>query len=218
MNGCYRITLRGSREYESRTQVLSNGDSLRIISDVTDRMAREQHLEFLALHDPLTGLPNRAFFDREFATRLERVKGTTASLVLMLIDLDRIKQVNDEFGHPAGDALLVEVSRRMKVAGRRSDFDARIGGDEFAMLILDEAGDTDESAAARRVIESISRPIAYQGYAFVPGATIGIARAGSGAESPASLLVEADGALYTAKAAGRGIWRVYGASAISRRA
>jgi len=206
-DGDYRMTMRGERTYEARTRVMMNGHVLRLIADITDRVAHESRLEHLALHDPLTSLPNRAYLEQEFKTRLSEAGN---DLVLMLIDLDHFKQVNDSNGHLAGDALLVEVAKRMKSVLRHGDFVARIGGDEFAVLLSDSEPASRNADIANRLIKNIRRPMSYNGEALQPGATIGIARANGADDTLPDVVKRADGALYAAKQAGRGTWNMEG--------
>jgi len=160
---------------------------------------REQaaQLAHLALHDPLTGLANRALLNDRLAQALVVRRGHQVSV--LLLDLDDFKSVNDVSGHTAGDQLLVEVARQLLRCVRAGDTVCRLGGDEFAIVIED--GDPDE--LARRLLDELSRPVVVENRFVVPAASIGIA-SGGGESTPKTLLVEADVAMYAAKAAGKG--------------
>lgn len=172
-----------------------------ISRDVTEqRQARQRErahaaqLAHLALHDPLTGLGNRALLterlDRAFAAR-DRPFG------LVLVDLDGFKAVNDSHGHAVGDELLVEVGRRLRRCGRPADTAVRLGGDEFAILV-----EGDPAPVAARVLEQLSAPVTIAERRFVPTGSVGAAR-GADAGAPDQLLLHADLAMYAAKAAGK---------------
>jgi len=173
---------------------------LEIGTDVTARKRAEEELARQALHDTLTGLPNRALlFDRmEQALRAAARDGTPVAL--LLLDLDRFKEVNDTLGHPAGDALLVEVATRLRTALRTSDTVARLGGDEFAVLLPgdDAAGGV---SAATTIGAALAAPIVVEGHALTVGGSIGIAAHPAHGDDVTALLRHADIAMYTAKRA-----------------
>jgi diguanylate cyclase (GGDEF)-like protein len=175
-----------------------------------DRQAAERRLLRLALTDPLTGLPNRVLF----ADRLEQALARTAraggrgrkapKLVLMFMDLDGFKEVNDRLGHAAGDEVLVEVARRMLEEVRGVDTVARLGGDEFTVLL--EGVSTVDGAVglARRLAAVLAEPYAVSGGEAQVSAAIGIAVAAPTTEDAGSLLRRADAAMYAAKREGQG--------------
>ncbi|MEI4274081.1 EAL domain-containing protein [Klenkia sp. LSe6-5] len=170
------------------------------LRDVTGRVELESRLTHQALHDPLTGLSNR----RLFADRLDhalRRRGSRA-LTVVLCDLDGFKDVNERFGHAAGDALLVEVAARLRTVAREGDTVARLGGDEFALLLED----TDLAGArevADRVHDWLAVPLALDGTAVTVSAGIGLAAAGTQGVTGEELLQHADVAVYQAKDGGR---------------
>src|SRR5690606_2659817 len=164
-----------------------------------ERKQTELHLARLAHYDPLTDIPNRILFrDRlEHAIRLAERDNT--GFTLMFIDLNGFKQVNDTFGHDAGDALIRICAERLNESMRRSDSVARMGGDEFTLLLQNIENQTDIAHIAEKVIESISQPAQINGYEVVVGCSIGIAiypHAGMDADT---LLKNADMAMYKAK-------------------
>jgi diguanylate cyclase (GGDEF)-like protein len=176
----------------------------------------------LAYVDALTGLANRARFLERLQAALGRasVGGDPNRIAILLIDLDGFKAVNDSFGHAAGDSLLTEVAARLLDATRGRDTVARLGGDEFAVLLDGLHNDSDTVVVAERVVSSIGKPFMLMGQRAVIGASIGIARAPAAGEhrsaittpeaesltAAASLLHEADLALYRAKRLGKGRW------------
>jgi diguanylate cyclase (GGDEF)-like protein/PAS domain S-box-containing protein len=177
--------------------------------DVTDRHRAESELAHQALHDPLTGLPNRSLLldrlERAIA-RAERVPGT--SVVVIFLDLDRFKVVNDSLGHATGDRLLVAVARRLRDAVRPSDTVARLGGDEFVICCEDVASGEQALDVATRILEEIHKPFAIGEREVYVTTSIGIAIT-EGATPPESLLRDADAAMYEAKDKGRDRYEVF---------
>jgi diguanylate cyclase (GGDEF)-like protein len=156
-----------------------------------------------AEHDSLTGLPNRSLF----AQRVDLALRTGADPVVMFIDLDDFKRVNDSLGHAAGDALLVEVARRLRGSVRNSDTPARLGGDEFAILVEDGGVDT-AIRLAQRIIEALADPVDTGGTQVLTRGSVGIAVAGT-ARNRTDLLRKADLAMYAAKNRGKGQFAVF---------
>jgi len=171
--------------------------------------ASQVMLEQLAYADPLTGLPNRRLFSDELRhMRAQAVRDKTP-FTLLLIDLDHFKQVNDTLGHDAGDALLVEVARRLRLCVRETDRLARLGGDEFAVLLNNTADEQDVDQVARRIVDSVSEPIPFGAHRMRVGASIGAAACHGTQASDEALYKQADLALYQAKSAGRNTWVWY---------
>ena len=171
-------------------------------SDVTRVRRANDRARFLAHYDELTGLANRRLFRETLDTRLRAAEASP--IALLCLDLDRFKAVNDTRGHPAGDQLLVAVSRRLERQVRVGDLCARLGGDEFA-IVLWGADTALAQAIADRIVVEVSRAYAIDGHQLEVGASIGIAMAWPAATSYEALLRDADAALYQAKAGGRGI-------------
>jgi diguanylate cyclase (GGDEF)-like protein len=182
-----------------------------VMSNVTEETKSEQRVHFLAHHDPLTRLVNRSSFLERLEGAIEEHLDGFGSSVVMYIDLDGFKAVNDMHGHPTGDALLVEVALRIRANIENDDIAARLGGDEFALLIPIEHTLEDIKPFARKLVETISRPYLIEGQRCIIGASIGIAAVGKHGETPAALMHAADMALYKAKEAGKGTYMVFDA-------
>ncbi|MGZ4436173.1 MAG: sensor domain-containing protein [Nocardioidaceae bacterium] len=175
--------------------------SLGMIADVTVERQAEAELRHAALHDALTGLPNRALLvDRIAMAGARQQRDPEHSLAVMFLDLDHFKLVNDSRGHEVGDRLLVEVAARLEAAVRESDTVARLGGDEFA-VICEGAGEDDAAEVARRIRETLGRPVDLGGEQFYVSASIGVAL--SPPHGVSDLLRFADVAMYDAKLGGR---------------
>jgi len=179
--------------------------------DITKRREAEEKIVYLAWHDVLTGLANRALFQERLDQALALAKRGNGFAVLF-IDLDGFKAVNDTYGHPLGDSLIRAVAGRLREALRDGDTIARLGGDEFAILQLGVAGQTETTTVARRIVEAISKPFELDGHQVTVGASIGIAMAPADGVDPVELMKHADLALYRSKHDGRGIWRFFGAA------
>jgi diguanylate cyclase (GGDEF)-like protein/PAS domain S-box-containing protein len=193
---------------------------LAVAQDVTERTMLERELEHRAFHDVMTGLPNRA----RFLDRLQRAQRQAARelrpLAVLFVDLDHFKDINDSFGHEAGDQLLIDVARRLQRTLRTTETLARFGGDEFTVLLgeLRSAGEAEIIAA--RINELFQVPFIVEGHERVITVSIGIILSPQGEDNPADLLRFADIALYRAKAGGRNRYAVFdttmSASALSR--
>ncbi|MCP5300296.1 MAG: EAL domain-containing protein [Chromatiaceae bacterium] len=160
---------------------------------------REKELDHLAHHDTLTGLPNRAFFRRRLSQALSNTQSTRMLVGLLFLDLDRFKQINDSYGHAAGDSMLQEIARRLLSVFRQDDIVARLGGDEFAVL-LENLHERDEmTRLANKALSAIERPYAFGDQLFYSGASIGIAVAPDDGTDPDRLIQLADAAMYASK-------------------
>ncbi|MFC0388427.1 putative bifunctional diguanylate cyclase/phosphodiesterase [Muricoccus vinaceus] len=190
-------------------QPLADGGWVATYEDVTDSRRAESRIRHLANHDALTGLPNR----RRFNERLAEAIQAGSKLAVLFLDLDQFKNVNDTLGHQAGDELLRSAANRIRGCVREVDLIARQGGDEFAVLIEGEACRPERvEALAKRIVDVLALPFDLSGYQASVGVSIGIATALDAAASADSILKHADVALYSAKAAGRGTFRVFEAS------
>jgi diguanylate cyclase (GGDEF)-like protein/PAS domain S-box-containing protein len=174
-----------------------------ILADAIERQAAEDAMQHRALHDPLTGLPNRVLFTDRLEQALERVRRHAGSLAAILfIDVDHFKQVNDTLGHQAGDDLLIGVAARLREAVRPTDTVARFGGDEFGLLLEEIASERVAIATAERIAASFARPFVLDAGSQFVTASIGIALA-DGHQDAQALLRDADAAMYRAKQRGR---------------
>jgi diguanylate cyclase (GGDEF)-like protein len=180
-----------------------------LASDVTERRQYEQKLAEMATHDALTGLPNRALLSDRFAVALELSRRTSNRLAVMMLDLDRFKAVNDSMGHDVGDKLLKAVGKRLKETVRKSDTVARIGGDEFVVLLpqIPHAGEA--ARFAERILDAFREPFVFNGYRPQVTTSIGIAVYPEDGKNIERLLKSADNAMYRAKEQGRDIYRFY---------
>jgi diguanylate cyclase (GGDEF)-like protein/PAS domain S-box-containing protein len=183
------------------------------LSDITARKLAEERLTFNAMHDSLTGLPNRALlFDRlELAIRRFK-RDPQATFALLFLDLDRFKVVNDSLGHIYGDKLLVAFSKLLQQLLRATDTVSRLGGDEFVLLLEDSCGLDDAIQIAERILKSLERPLASDGQKFYTSSSIGIVTSLPEHNTPEDVLRDADIALYSAKAQGKARYAVFNAA------
>ncbi|PXW99388.1 PAS domain S-box-containing protein/diguanylate cyclase (GGDEF)-like protein [Sphaerotilus hippei] len=179
-----------------------------IFNDVTALRRQDDHIRHLAFHDPLTGLPNRALLLDRLEHAIDGAARLGEHLGLMFIDLDRFKQINDTLGHELGDRLLQEIAHRLRQQLLESDTAARLGGDEFVVLLEHVQDPQALGTLAERLITSLSRPVVVEPHTMQVGATIGIACFPEHGLRATDLMRQADAAMYAAKSAGRGCWRV----------
>ena len=238
---CLDATLRGSpsafefsltegaaaRHYECRYLPNASGQVLAIVRDVTQRKQTEAHIHRLAYYDALTGLPNREWIGDYLAHSLREAAERKRSVALLFIDLDQFKRINDTLGHETGDALLRQVGERLTSALAGNDGGgqlargrgqlARVGGDEFIVVITGQPSVAEAQAVAQRIQNALVTPFLQGGYELVVTPSIGIALYPEHGTDAQTLLKNADGAMYESKASGRNQFRVY-TSAVNARA
>jgi diguanylate cyclase (GGDEF)-like protein len=191
--------------------ILGLGASTYII-DVDATEAAVQRYRHLSLHDPLTGLPNRAAFNEHLAGLMERRRDDTARIAVLSFDLDRFKEVNDVHGHSAGDAVLRAVSERMTSILGEGEFIARVGGDEFIAVTQRFYMRNDASSLAQRLLSEIGKPVAWNSQTFTVGSSVGVSVYPGEASNMDDLLAQADVAMYRAKSSGSNSVRFYDSS------
>ena len=193
--------------WDVTADVVLNED-LREATQLTEARNRELEaarvsIEHNALHDSLTGLPNRRYLDEMLKREAATGYRNSGSMAMLHVDLDRFKQINDTLGHAAGDAMLIHASAVLRDNCSYTDFVARIGGDEFVVLTTAADGDVSLAALAERIVRQMRQPVKYEGHECRFGVSIGIAADSSPAIDAQRLLINADIALYRAKGRGR---------------
>lgn len=179
------------------------------VVDITERKAEEQELAYLASHDVLTGVANRAMFMEQVGKSMQRADRHDEMVACLFLDLDRFKRVNDSFGHAFGDEFLQEVSARLKRCVRGNDLIGRLGGDEFAVLLDGIANPEDAATAAQKILVELQKPYDIDNRRFASSASIGISCYPGDATDRTTLLRNADAAMYSVKSSGRDGYRFF---------
>jgi diguanylate cyclase (GGDEF)-like protein/PAS domain S-box-containing protein len=182
----------------------ANGNQrfIMVVEDISRRKGAEEALLRMANHDALTGLPNRVLLQDRLAQAIVHAHRAGTQVAVMFIDLDRFKHVNDSLGHDAGDQMIVEIARRLSSSLRESDTVARQGGDEFVVVLPELAGEDDAAKVAQKLLDNLFQPLLLCGQEVFPTGSIGIAMyPGDGVDS-ATLLKNADSAMYQSKGTG----------------
>ena len=179
------------------------------IRDITERKRAEQELAYLASHDALTGLPNRTLFNDRLTLALAHAHRNQQKLAVMLLDLDYLKDINDTLGHSVGDRLLQAVGERLMSLLRKSDTVARMGGDEFMLVLPETARVEDAAKIASKILEAIRTSFTFDGHEMHITTSIGIDMYPDDGEDVDSLMRGADIAMYRAKAKGRDNYQRY---------
>jgi diguanylate cyclase (GGDEF)-like protein/PAS domain S-box-containing protein len=183
--------------------------SVWILADLTERKRAEEQLDYLVNHDPLTDLPNRLLFNDRLGHAIRRAQRKSEQLALLFIDLDHFKAVNDTMGHQVGDQLLCSVAGKLSGILRSSDTLARLGGDEFIVLLEGVEAPASVATLANNLIEAFSAPLDVGDRQFYMTGSIGISIFPPDGEDPATLVRNADAAMYQAKLAGRNAYHFY---------
>jgi diguanylate cyclase (GGDEF)-like protein/PAS domain S-box-containing protein len=180
-----------------------------VTRDISERKQAEIELSHAALHDTLTGLPNRALFLDRLGLALRRTERRSGSVAVLFCDLDRFKVVNDSLGHDAGDRLLVDVAKRIVTALRPADTVARFGGDEFTILCEDIAGEIEAATIAQRIVDVFRDPFLLEDGEVFLATSLGIAIARGNDDRAEDLIRDADAAMYRAKERGKGRYEIF---------
>jgi len=199
--------------HEQRT---GDGGTVIFYTDVSELKRREKQIRHMAFHDVLTGLPNRALFNQRVERALARARRRGTTAIVMCIDIDHFKNVNDSLGHSAGDALLKGMCDRMRATLRETDTIARLGGDEFGIVLTDANAPEYATQLAWRLLTVTGQPLEVNEQQLVSGISIGIATSAGNGDDAEKLLKSADLALYRAKSDGRGTFRFYEAEMDAR--
>ena len=182
---------------------------LGVVRDITARKHAEARIQYLAHHDMLTGLPNRAYLTERLTTILALARRHGTLVAIMFIDLDNFKTVNDSLGHHVGDVLLKQIAVRIKEVLREADMVSRLGGDEFLVILADFAAPEDAAKVAEKLLQVISAPVELEGRQVCANASIGISVFPRDGDNADDLIRRADAAMYSAKEHGRGHSRFY---------
>lgn len=201
------LWLRGSAErlFEAAdvdfVQALAN-----ILADAIRQRATEEDIRHQALHDPLTGLPNRILFLDRLAHALSKAR---ASVAVVLLDIDNFKLINDSFGHSVGDELLMQIAPRLRMALRPEDTIGRLGGDEFVVLLEDVEDERAAATIAKRIVAAFEQPFELRAGEHFAKVSLGVAISGGGEGHPTNLISDADAAMYQAKERGRARFEIF---------
>jgi diguanylate cyclase (GGDEF)-like protein/PAS domain S-box-containing protein len=188
---------------ENVTLLESRGELEGTIIDITERKTAQEQIEYQAFHDVVTGLPNRRLFRDRIGVALAHARRQRRGIAVMFLDLDQFKLVNDTLGHTVGDALLQAVANRLVGCVRAEDTVARMGGDEFTVLVSDTNDRRAAGIVAQKVLETVAQPITVEGHELFVTTSLGIAMFPDDGTDAETLLKNADRAMYRAKEAGR---------------
>ncbi|MDQ7069087.1 MAG: diguanylate cyclase [Sulfurimonas sp.] len=177
--------------------------------DISEILQSQKHVDFLAYHDSLTELPNRVSFEENLITSINYAQKNKKRVIILFIDLDRFKIVNDSLGHDIGDKLLVEVAKRLQNSIRAVDHLSRIGGDEFVITLSNVNQSFDASIIAKKILAKLDEPFELEGNLLNTSASIGIAQYPIDALDAVSLVKYADSAMYDAKESGKNCFRFF---------
>jgi diguanylate cyclase (GGDEF)-like protein len=198
-----------SRSYEARIVPIPDGETLFIVRDTTDQKKTEERLAYLAYHDMLTGLPNRVTANDRLARDLALAKRRKEVVVVLLVDLDRFKEVNDSLGHAAGDRLLVAIAERLQAAVRETDTVARMSEDEFCVVLPNQHDEHAAIETARRIHDLFADPFGLDGTETRVTASTGVSLFPFNGDTAETLVKNADIAKFRAKALGRDCFQLF---------
>lgn len=180
-----------------------------VIEDISVRKKVEEHVLHMASHDALTNLPNRVLLQDRLSQAIIRAQRSRSNVAILFADMDRFKNINDSLGHDIGDRVIMETAMRMQSALRAGDTVARHGGDEFVIVLNDVKRQADVVQVAEKIISAMAEPIVVPGYELYVSVSIGISMYPRDGKNTATLLKNADTAMYQAKGAGPGVYRFY---------
>jgi diguanylate cyclase (GGDEF)-like protein len=179
------------------------------MTDVTERKQMQQKLEEMATHDFLTGLPNRVLLLDRFTIAAALARRNKARLAVMSLDLDKFKTINDTLGHDAGDQVLKEIGTLLAGTIRASDTLARVGGDEFILVMMESGEMKDTAATAQKILNSFKEPLVIDGHQLHLSTSVGIAIYPEDAEDMETLIKKSDAAMYYSKGHGRNQFKFF---------
>src|SRR5271170_4699981 len=185
---------------------------LSVAYDITERKRVEEHISHIAHHDALTGLPTRTLLRDRLHLALGRARYNQSSIAFLMVDLDNFKRINDTVGHHAGDAVLVSIANRLRASLRRADTVARMGGDEFVVMLEDIHSVDEAERITQKLLDAIRQPITINSETHSITASVGVCIYPARAEDEETLLRNADAAMYCAKAEGRNSYQVFSES------
>jgi diguanylate cyclase (GGDEF)-like protein len=188
---------------------IAAGGAVVSYADITTRKRAETQLAHQALHDPLTGLPNRTLFLDRLSLALARLERRPTTVAVLFLDLDRFKVVNDSLGHDVGDQLIMAMAQRLRAVLRPGDTAGRFGGDEFTVLCEEITGAADAVAIAERIIAAVAKPFRLEDAEAYLSTSVGIALASGSGDRAEALMRDADAAMYQAKQRGKARWELF---------
>jgi diguanylate cyclase (GGDEF)-like protein/PAS domain S-box-containing protein len=192
-------------------EIMGQARGLITMNDITERKRYEARIEYLASHDELTGLPNRALIRDRISQAIAHARRNGTQIAVMFLDLDRFKVINDGYGHPTGDALLKETARRLRALMREGDTVARLGGDEFLVLLPNLRRSADAYVVAQKILDSFERSIKLESNEAHMNTSVGVALFPQDGQDVDTLITNADVAMYRSKDLGGGIYQFFNA-------